>query len=578
MLPPQSRSRAALLTSLFAVGCLVFIYFTFTLVDHTRIDQLLDIPSSPYVEIIVPENHETWPYRVYKSSPVRPPNISINTYGGELAEGFLFLTPKGRGRQGVNQTAPFAFDSDGELVFAANATYGTTDFRVQTYRAQQHLTYWQGKSTGSPNPGHGYGVVTFLDSEYEEFNLSVKADINGIEDVDTEKKPGPAPGTIDIHEHDMTDRDTLLVTAYNNTPANLSSMGGPEAGWIADSLFFEIDVATQDIIYRWSPLEHIPLNSSRLPVKSYMGSGTRSAPWDFFHTNSIQAIGSEYFLISSRHTWSIWLIARHTGEVVCEFNGEDGGTFGAVPEGGHFRWQHHARAHNVTDTGFYLSLFDNHAMIQDPDSKRSSGLMFYFALPPQRHQPPKLVKHLKVKGSHVKAPSQGSYQADVGRAKTQVLGYGQMPLTREFGPEGELRMEAQYGYHDYVQSFRAFKQVWHATPKAWGPSLVLEEAGGKGDEERRIRAYVSWNGATDVESWHVFVVQKESGHAANGVRTPKEQASAVEEDGHERFVGKAAKLGFETVFELRVEESECVQVAAVRDGVALKRSEVVCLP
>ena len=36
----------------------------------------------------------------------------------------------------------------------------------------------------------------------------------------------------DIHEHQMTPRNTLVISAYNNTPCDLSSVGGPADGWI----------------------------------------------------------------------------------------------------------------------------------------------------------------------------------------------------------------------------------------------------------------------------------------------------------------------------------------------------------
>lgn len=572
---PSARLGRVGLTTVLATCCLIFIFFTFTLFDGQHVEQLLTIPSRSNVEVVTPDNDETFPYRTFRSSPWQPPNISITTSGAELGEGYLFLNPKDRGRKGVKQTAPYVFEpSTGELVFAAtvDSNWTTTDFAAQSYLGKQYLTFWQGKSTGSPNPGHGYGEVVFLSDDYSSFTLELDAVIVGLEDVDTKKHPGMPPGKIDIHEHQMTDRDTLLVTAYNNTPANLSSVDGPEDGWVADSLFFEIDVATQEVVFQWSPLEHIPLNASRMPVRSYMGNGTKAAPWDFFHTNSIQAVGEDYYLISSRHTWSVYLIHQSTGEVVCHFNGEDGGDFGAVPDGGTFKWQHHARAHDVTTTEFYLSLFDNHAMAEDAESGDSGGLLFRVPLPPQSREPVELIRRFEVPDEGLRAPSQGSFQAKLDPADTYLVGYGQVPVAREFGADGELRWEARYGYHDWVQSFRAFKEVWRATPKDWDPSLVIEAE----DDGQRVRAYVSWNGATEVRAWDVFEVSR-GGHDDER-RRPAGKEDEEEEVVEGRYRGHTVKTGFETTFSLQLDEDACLQVAAVQNGVASRRSNIACLP
>ncbi|GAB1725297.1 hypothetical protein NU195Hw_g4047t1 [Hortaea werneckii] len=561
------RLLAGLVTSLLAICCLIIVFFTFNLFDDKHLDQLLTLPSERYVEIVTPENEETYPYRAFKSSSIRPPNVTVTGNGEQVADGLLFLTPKGRGKKGVNQTAPFAFDSDGELVFAANASYGVNDFNAQTYHRRPYLTFWQGKSTGNPTPGHGFGELVFLSNTYEEFSIDLNADINGTLAVDTPKKPGLPPGVIDFHEHSMTDENRLLVTAFNNTPANLTSVGGPGDGWVSNSMFFEIDVRTGNITYQWSPLEHIPLNTSNMPVTSYMGSGTREAPWDFFHTNSVQAVGTEYFLISSRHMWSVYLISRHTGEVVSEFNGEKGGEFGPVPVGGNFRWQHHARAHDVTSTGFYLSLFDNHAMKEDPDSKPSRGLMFYFALPMQSKKAPKLIGQYTVEGDEFMAPSQGSFHANLPPTDAQLVGYGQFPVAREFGRDGTLRWEARYGYHDYVSSYRAFKHPWHATPGSWDPSLVIEPVNGEewSDGPQHFNAYVSWNGATDVQSWDVFAVENSDLQRRHG-------------DHEGRYLGHAKRAGFETTFEVKLLGGECVRVEAVQDGKRVRASNSACRP
>lgn len=88
--------------------------------------------------------------------------------------------------------------------------------------------------------------------------------------------------------------------------------------------------------------------------------------------------------------------------------------------------------------------------------------------------------------------SQGSFKK---LANGNVLmGYGQLPVVREYGPDGDLRLDIQFGEIPGNQdSYRAFRVEWEGTPAA-SPIVVVEDG----------TAYVSWNGATGVQSWDVY--------------------------------------------------------------------------
>lgn len=97
-----------------------------------------------------------------------------------------------------------------------------------------------------------------------------------------------------------------------------------------------------------------------------------------------------------------------------------------------------------------------------------------------------------------------------------------------------------------MQSYRGFKSVWRGFPTS-KPDLAVGE-----DGDGCAVAYVSWNGATDVEGWVVF----------EGV-----------DESRLRPVGRVGYRGFETEFAVG---ERCVQVAAVVDGGISTRSSVVC--
>ncbi len=203
----------------------------------------------------------------------------------------------------------------------------TDNLRVVSYEGKPSLTYWSGISSSGANVGHGYGSVTFLDENYKEI-LNVCPQLGLL-------TPDNVIYTCqgDFHESFVTDRNTLLVTAYNVTQTDLSPIGGPSDGWILDCLFFELDPKTSDVLFRWSALEHIPVTETKLNLTG-RGGFNQSKPFDWFHINSVVNIGDK-FLMSSRHLWTVYLITAK-GEVEWTLQGDTGGDFGLIPANGHF--------------------------------------------------------------------------------------------------------------------------------------------------------------------------------------------------------------------------------------------------
>ena len=71
----------------------------------------------------------------------------------------------------------------------------------------------------------------------------------------------------------MTDRNTILVTAFNATPADLPPIGGSKDGWIFDCLFFEIEPKTNRVLFRWSAIEHVPVSHTKQPLGASRDKG-----------------------------------------------------------------------------------------------------------------------------------------------------------------------------------------------------------------------------------------------------------------------------------------------------------------
>ena len=210
-------------------------------------------------------------------------------------------------------------------------------------------------------------------------------------------------------------------------------------------------------------------------------------------------------------------------------------------------WQHFARPHNITNDSITISYFNNFNAGVGNVTHPSTLLELQLSLPPNNSSTPTVLRDLSDASDPLVSVSQGSHL--ILSNGNSFGGYGQIPVMREFGPNeplgGDLRWSARFGPDNIVQSYRAFKQVWHGYPTTL-PSLVVDF-----DGDGCGTAYASWNGATDVSAWAVF--------------------EGPDKD-HLSGTGQVGQLGFETKFGV---EGPCVQVAATVKG-KVTRSDAVC--
>jgi len=257
-------------------------------------------------------------FQTFKTEPTfKPPVFTIDKSGAELADGLIVFTPIE-----AQDSAPMLMTDCGDLVWNGPNVPSTNLF-VQPLDGQPVLSYWSGSAS---TLGIGYGNVTILDDQYNELYTLCP-------DLPVLTPNGTRTGcTLDLHESSITDRGTILVTVMNITKADLTSVGGPKEGWIYDSFFLELDIKTQDIVFQWSPLAAgIPINSTNLPLLNTGGSV--SNPFDWFHLNSVQAVGDGY-LVNSRNTWSTYAV-NADGKVEWVIQGSTGGDF-KLGDGVHF--------------------------------------------------------------------------------------------------------------------------------------------------------------------------------------------------------------------------------------------------
>ncbi|KAK5128956.1 hypothetical protein LTR85_000289 [Meristemomyces frigidus] len=458
------------------VGALTLaaICLTLTLLQQSLVPIL--VWSAPQLEAPFYDLGLLGAYRTqsYVSFDLNSPQASVVQWEDSCDYGFVFLDPSG---PAVAHRGPLIIDAKGNLIWTSDQFETTTNQKLQQYKGEEYLTFWSGQKAKTM----GTGAYYMLDSNYTVVH---KVDAVG------EGLRG------DLHEFKITKDDTALLTVYNLTNADLTGMGWfrTENGWITDSLFQEVDIATGELLFEWKATEHFRAEGSYMT--NPFGGYTAGIPFDFFHINSVEKDAQGNYLISSRHFHTVMCIDGKTGDVLWELGGrsED---FLDLSDGkaSDFSWQHDARW--LSEEEVLLSVFDNGVAWPHVDAPYSEGLVIKMDI---ENRTAALVQSYR-SPSRPRSSSQGSVQPIKGADGEEhiFIGWGSSAAFSEFAVDGHLLCETHFTasaswWWERVKSYRAFKTPsWSATPAAWDPSAKID--GGN--------LYVSWNGATDVAFWEL---------------------------------------------------------------------------
>ncbi|MGH3242427.1 MAG: arylsulfotransferase family protein [Spirillospora sp.] len=382
---------------------------------------------------------------------VRRPEMKARRLGA-TASGLLFLAPF----RGTDAADAMIVDDRGEPVWIYRSERLVTDVRVQTYRGEPVLTYWEGdRRTG----GYGDGVGVVLGEDYTRV-----AEVRAGEGVSG-----------DLHEFVLTDRGTALIIAYPEVEADMRAVGGPRKGRVLDGRVQEIDITTGRVLLDWSALEHLGIEETRTPVAKN-ADGSAGKPFDPIHVNSVQDDG-DTLLLSARNTCALYSLDRRTGAVRWRLGGKRSDfTFGAHAE---FAWQHDAR--RAPDRT--VTLFDNHiAVVGDGPSR---GLVL---------EVDEAARHVSLVRELSDGATYGQFMGNVQMLPegSALVGWGSTPAVTEFAADGTPVLEIT-GVGD--GSYRAYRAPWSGRPAA-RPAVAVTVL-----DANWMRVHVSWNGATGVAGW-----------------------------------------------------------------------------
>jgi hypothetical protein len=324
-----------------------------------------------------------------------------------------------------------------------------------------------------------------------------------------------------MHEfRPINDGKTALMTIYQQrqfdmTPWNVKT----GVGWLMESVFQEVDVETNRVLFEWRSLDHVdPSDTYTWPAHTdTSGTGLNvHEPWDYFHINSIDKNADGDYLISSRHTCAIYKISGKDGSVIWRLHGAQP-TFRNINF--NFSQQHDARWLFENATHTVVSLYNNGYNGFNKTHTYSAGMII-------------LIDHVEKTALQLRdyAPirndlvssSQGNLQMLPNH--NVFIGWGNNPFVSEHDEAGNLLFWGAFA-KDTVMNYRAMKFEWDGmptdSPALWSYSRTAEPFS-------PTSFYVSWNGATQVKAWRFY--------------------GAMNMTGPWTLLDEVAKAGFETEY------------------------------
>ncbi len=356
-------------------------------------------------------------------------------------------------------------DGEGQLVWfkplsdAESPSRRAFNVRVQSYRGEPVLTWWQGAVVGA----HGVGHYELYDSRYRLIGRVYAG--NGYQG--------------DLHEFVLTDAGTALFTCYGQAIGKLprGSGEGGSRGQYLYGVVQEVDVATGAVLFQWRSDDHIGFEESY-----HRPPSDPAVAWDYFHVNSIAVDPTDgHLLISGRNTWTCYKVDRQTGEVIWRLGGKHSDF--AMAAGTRFAFQHHVtrRADGI------VTIFDNEAG-PPREAGQSRGLVV--AIDEQSRQVSLVRQYLHEPA--VLSPALGSVQQlDHG----SFIGWGDSSYFTQYDDAGAVLLDAHLA--PGTLSYRAFESAWAGRPATEPTIAVIPTASGS-------NLYASWNGATEHTRWRVL--------------------------------------------------------------------------
>ncbi|KAK3710114.1 hypothetical protein LTR37_010545 [Vermiconidia calcicola] len=473
----------------------------------------------------------------YVSRPdIKAPRFHLKVYDKEaISGGYWFVAPYHNLDQQDNAKSwvgPYIYDNSGELIWCGAAMfnhYNTYDFKTARVDGEDMLAL---------KYPHG-NTGTIFDNTYR-----VRREVLLSED----KKDR------DMHEFNLIEDGSrvlqVISTEHESTVEQAKAIGLGK-NETCNSLWKgiqEVDTLTSEPVFTWDARDHLGLDEVTYMPGPYERMCQHN--WDILHLNAVDQFPDGDYLVSSRHTDTLYKISRADGSVVWRLGGKKS-DFEFDNNDARFSRQHHATVRGQNETHTLVAMFDNAigtgSKNEEASYKNSRGLLL--ALQHNSSTASIAAQYDHPHGSMTN--SRGSFQTlPNGNA---FLGWTYHTLISEHTADGRLVMEASLKLPGHC--YRSYKFPWVGHP-AQPPDVYATTLEVKDDNSSlRTVVYVSWNGATEVASWNLY---RSDG---SGNKT--------------ELVASVPRQGFETTLVYDVYASHVVAEALDSNEMSLGRSEVV---
>ncbi|RFU33836.1 hypothetical protein B7463_g2515, partial [Scytalidium lignicola] len=446
---------------------------------------------------------------------IKAPLFNITHYDeGTISPGYWFIDPydglgtrRSKTLASLFQVGAHMYDNRGELVWSGAAVFenrNSFDFKVIQINGTSHLSLILAENGERDMDLRGAGII--MDSQYTV----------------QQKVHMPDSSNFNMHEFNVIEdgHSALVITWVPKWQSLEPQQDTARYAWVANSGFQEIDLRTNKVIFDWNSLDHIDVSTSRSLTA---GGATSQQAWDWIHINSIDKDANGDYLVSARHTSTIYKVSGRDGSIIWQLGGNNSSF--VHEDGFNFSFQHDARFRENNSTHTIISFLDNASNGQEAFATANISSVLYTDL----------------RGSVQELPNSNIFVC-----------WSDNGYISEFTSSGELALEAKFMSERFVV-YRAYKFNFTGLPLY--PPAVKAYAFGTTTETITTVFYVSWNGATEVTEWQFH---------GNGIGEPEFH-----------LIGSTKKEGFETMY-MSAGYQKYVYVEALDvQGISLGRSEVV---
>lgn len=385
-------------------------------------------------------------------------------------------------RDGYPWRGPVIMDTLGESVWIGQdlVERHALNLDVQRFRGEDILTFFDGDMVSI---GFGDGRYIGLDSSYRKvFDLT----------------PVGHPGG-DAHEFTLTHDNTALCSVYVYEwvdASDWSNVEGADNTLLLHGTFQELDVDTNELLFEWSTRGHISHYDSARPTPPE----SHTFPYDYAHINSLEKTPEGDYLVSLRYLHSLYLVSGKTGDIIWTLGGKQSNF--TMGEGADFHFQHDAR---FLQYPHVISLFSNEHTergAEGPD-RPSRGIILAINYEDMTVD---LVEEYTV---GTRSQAEGSMQVYNDYA---IAGWGWDPhFSIHDRSTGELLYHAEFGVKGILGSYRTRLRRWHGYPSESEFRISTKRIMSDGELTNDFDIYVSWNGATEIHHYELYLVANGGG-------------------------------------------------------------------